>query len=54
MHDCVESNAAAAQTEQDAIRSYPRKLDDCGMTDEDLDDLTSCLDAAGRENIEWL
>lgn len=33
------------------VRSHHREIEGCKLADEDVDDLLSCLDDLGRENI---
>ena len=36
------------------VRYFPRNLGACGITDEDIDDLVTCLDVFGREDLTSL
>ena len=53
----VESTATAAQTHSDltrrlvCVQSCLRSLSSCGLTDDDIEDVASCLDYLGRDTI---
>lgn len=58
-HRGTETAAPQAKTKTLLARRrvchlLPRWFWDCGLTDEDVDDLASCFDGVGRENIKIL